>query len=589
MALYSMEFEIPLVSLIMLILLIVFYLSKENLKLIQNKIFKVILISSLLEAFLNFLVHLICSVRPYEILISIPYYNFFNLLNKVLVILFIIIFESLFCYVLVISSGSSKIKSKKVRVPLLIVNILSLIVLSFSKISIINANTAINVVGSTPTFGYFMIGVFVTLSLIVTIKNMRNIDKRYLPIIVIFILLIICYAVTIFIPGMILYDLSLTILCYLMFFTIENPDAKMLREVYKAKEISDNANYEKEIFIYNITQEVKKTTRSIDDEAEYIIDSDSLEEDKERARNIKRYTSDFRIITNDILDVNLRDVSNVKIYNTKYNIKNLVREIVSIYKIKTNERNIKFRTNIEHFLNEQLYGDTINLKKVLCDILDYSLNKTSKGYIELNINSIIRKNVCRLIISIEDSSSFNNLDINDIKTNPKNELYDVYRLVVLLDGTMSVLSNLNGNVIKVILDQRMEEHEEVIDKYSNIFNNKKVLVVDDILATYKIIEKLLKDSDIELFGVLSGRECLDKIRNKEKFDLILLDEDLHYMSGDEVVKKLHSIRNFDIPVVLLTKDSNVEYDNSYKENGFDDYLLKPINKNKLNEVLNKYL
>lgn len=584
-----MEFEIPLVSLIMLILLIVFYLSKENLKLIQNKIFKVILISSLLEAFLNFLVHLICSVRPYEILISIPYYNFFNLLNKVLVILFIIIFESLFCYVLVISSGSSKIKSKKVRVPLLIVNILSLIVLSFSKISIINANTAINVVGSTPTFGYFMIGVFVTLSLIVTIKNMRNIDKRYLPIIVIFILLIICYAVTIFIPGMILYDLSLTILCYLMFFTIENPDAKMLREVYKAKEISDNSNYEKEIFIYNITQEVKKTTRSIDDEAEYIIDSDSLEEDKERARNIKRYTSDFRIITNDILDVNLRDVSNVKIYNTKYNIKNLVREIVSIYKIKTNERNIKFRTNIEHFLNEQLYGDTINLKKVLCDILDYSLNKTSKGYIELNINSIIRKNVCRLIISIEDSSSFNNLDINDIKTNPKNELYDVYRLVVLLDGTMSVLSNLNGNVIKVILDQRMEEHEEVIDKYSNIFNNKKVLVVDDILATYKIIEKLLKDSDIELFGVLSGRECLDKIRNKEKFDLILLDEDLHYMSGDEVVKKLHSIRNFDIPVVLLTKDSNVEYDNSYKENGFDDYLLKPINKNKLNEVLNKYL
>lgn len=584
-----MEFEIPLVSLIMLILLIVFYLSKENLKLIQNKIFKVILISSLLEAFLNFLVHLICSVRPYEILISIPYYNFFNLLNKVLVILFIIIFESLFCYVLVISSGSSKIKSKKVRVPLLIVNILSLIVLSFSKILIINANTAINVVGSTPTFGYFMIGVFVTLSLIVTIKNMRNIDKRYLPIIVIFILLIICYAVTIFIPGMILYDLSLTILCYLMFFTIENPDAKMLREVYKAKEISDNANYEKEIFIYNITQEVKKTTRSIDDEAEYIIDSDSLEEDKERARNIKRYTSDFRIITNDILDVNLRDVSNVKIYNTKYNIKNLVREIVSIYKIKTNERNIKFRTNIEHFLNEQLYGDTINLKKVLCDILDYSLNKTSKGYIELNINSIIRKNVCRLIISIEDSSSFNNLDINDIKTNPKNELYDVYRLVVLLDGTMSVLSNLNGNVIKVILDQRMEEHEEVIDKYSNIFNNKKVLVVDDILVTYKIIEKLLKDSDIELFGVLSGRECLDKIRNKEKFDLILLDEDLHYMSGDEVVKKLHSIRNFDIPVVLLTKDSNVEYDNSYKENGFDDYLLKPINKNKLNEVLNKYL
>lgn len=584
-----MEFEIPLVSLIMLILLIVFYLSKENLKLIQNKIFKVILISSLLETFLNFLVHLICSVRPYEMLISTPYYNFFNLLNKVLVILFIIIFESLFCYVLVISSGSSKLKSKKVRVPLLIVNILSLIVLSFTKISIINANTAINVVGSTPTFGYFMIGVFVTLSLIVTIKNMRNIDKRYLPIIVIFILLIICYVVTIFIPGMILYDLSLTILCYLMFFTIENPDAKMLREVYKAKEISDNANYEKEIFMYNITQEVKKTTRSIDDEVEYIIDSDSLEEDKERARNIKRYTSDFRIITNDILDVNLRDVSNVKIYNTKYNIKNLVREIVSIYKIKTNERNIEFRTNIEHFLNEQLYGDTINLKKVLCDILDCSLNKTSKGYIELNINSIIRKNVCRLIISIEDSSSFNNLDINDIKTNPKNELYDVYRLVVLLDGTMSVLSNLNGNVIKVILDQRMEEHEEVIDKYSNIFNNKKVLVVDDILATYKIIEKLLKDSDIELFGVLSGRECLDKIRNKEKFDLILLDEDLHYMSGDEVVKKLHSIRNFDIPVVLLTKDSNVEYDNSYKENGFDDYLLKPINKNKLNEVLNKYL
>ena len=589
--LYSMEFEIPLVSLLFTIMLLIVYFSKKSINSLENRIFRVMLIATFVEIFLDFYVHMICSLNSFEVITSVPYYNLFNIINKFIVICFGIIFESLFVYILIITYGGKIIKNNFFKMCMVILNVFFLVALSFTKIVIVDAKTAANVVGGTPMLGYIIIAISLILSFVVTIKNYKSIDKRYLPIITIFIVLIICYLATIFLPGIILYDFAIILLCYLMYFTIENPDMKLLKEMHKAKEISDNANEEKTMFLYNMTQEIRNTTDKINDEADIILDSDSLEQDKDSARNIKGETAKFRSTVNDIMDVSAIDTSSIKIYNSKYNIKNLLKEIVSMYNGVCMNKGLEFRTNIEHDIPELLYGDSIGLKKSIMNILNTSIKNTLKGYIEFNVNTIRKNDICRLIITIEDSGiGIKSSELEKIKIDNKN-ISLAYKLITLMNGTMVISSDYGiGSKIKIVLDQRVVDNISREEKqYNEVYNNKKILIVDDSEAGIKIIEKLLKGSNIIIDKAFTGRECLDKIRSKNKYDVILLDEELSQIKGYELLIKLKEIRSFNIPVILLSKDNSYEYNEEYKRLGFSGILIKPIKKEILITSIDKFM
>ena len=590
MSLYSMEFEIPMISLFFILMLIIFYLLKNSINSLENKIFKIILGASFLEILLDFYVHLICSINTFDVITSLPYYNLFNILNKFIVISFIAIFECLFLYTLIITYGKKIIKNKKLIIVLSVINLVSLGLLFFTKIVIVDAKTAANVTGSTPMLGYIMIAFYLSASLFVTIKNFKKIDHRYLPIILIFVVLILCYLATLFWPGIILYDFAITVLCYLMYFMIENPDTKMLKEMHDAKEISDNANEEKTLFLYNMTQEIRNTTKNIDTEADTILDSDSLDIDKDSARNIKGETSKFRTMTNDILDVSAIDASNIKIYNSKYDLKLLLRSLISSYNDICKNKAINFRTNIEHNIPNTLYGDSINLKKVISLLLSYSVGSTNKGFVEFNVNTIIKNDICRLVITIEDSSmGIRSDELERVKIDNKN-ISQAYKMLTVMNGTMILTSNYGiGTKIKIVLDQRIDLEDKEEKKYYEVYNDKKILVVDDNESSIKIIEKLLKGTDIVIESVLTGREALAKIKIKNRYDLILLDESLSQISGEELLKKFKSFRNFNIPVILLSKDNKYEYNEEYIKMGFNDILIKPLKKDELLKIINNYI
>lgn len=591
MNLYTMEFEIPLVCLVLILLLIIVYYSKPNIDLPQNKIFRVMLIASIAEIFLDFIIHLICSFTAFEVINAYPLFGFFDVVNKFIVFFFAMIFECLFLYVMVITYGKKILKNKKFLMSLGVINGIFLICLMFTSIILIDAGTASNVVGTTPVLGYGMVAIFLTSSLIVTIKNLKKIDGRYLPIFVIFVVLLICYIVTLFFSGIILYDFAILILCYMMFFTIENPDMNVLEEMHRAKQISDNANEEKAMFLYNMTQEIRDTTNKINYEADMILESESLDMDKDSARNIKGETAKFMAMTNDILDVSKIDAANIKIYNSKYNIKNILKEIVSIYSDVCKDKGIIFRTNVEHNIPDYLYGDSIGFKKSLSSMLKYSIGNTSRGYVELNINTVMKNDICRLIISIEDSGvSIKSDELEKLK-NEDSDISEAYKTIILMNGTMMILPNYGvGNKIKIILDQKMEVVESKdLKQYNEIYDNKKILVIDDSDASIKIVQKLLKNSNVLIDSVNNGKDAIDKIKSKIKYDMILLDEALSQLTGAELIKKFREIRNFNIPVILLTKDSSYEYNQEYVRQGFSDCIIKPLKKEILLEKLDKFM
>lgn len=588
-------------SLFYSLLINIVYFSSKRLRSIENKIFEKIMLT-------NF-VGVLLAIGSYFTIKNIDRFELLNTFVSKGYIVYLLTWLTLFSvYIFVISIKDGKDKKSEVNK---IINLFGILYLIFLIIIIIkplyyhNINGAIYSYGPSANVMYIVSIVYITVWLIRLSTNIKRIrDKKYLPIFAFMGLGLVVMIIQKQHPELLLMTSMETFIVFLMYHTIENPDMQIIEEVHRAKEISDNANEEKSMFLYNMTNEIRGITKDID----YSVDNILEEVDNKKvdvlnignsAREIKNNTAKFTTMTNEILDISQMD-SNIKIYNDKYNVKIIIKELVQIYKKKAEDKGISFRTNIASDIPPYLYGDSMGLKKALSIILDNSVKYTSSGFIDFDVSTIIKRDIARLVITVEDSGSgikaedlnkiFNKKVNDNERLNIKYNLYNAKRLVILMGGTIIPSSVYGrGTTIKVVLDQKIADMDDALDKYESVYDKKSILLVDDNVSSGKIFTKMLKDTNIELSIVTSGKECLDKIRNKDKYDLILLDEDMEPLDGITVMRKLKEIRTFNTKTILLTKNNDYEYNDDYLEYGFDGYLLKPIDKDKLFELIDKYL
>ena len=568
------------------LMLVIIYFRRKNIRSLETKTYSKIVITN----FLNVLFAILCY---FTILYKDNLFFINDIVSKTLLIFFIT-WELFFTYyiMIIINKDDKKVKATTDKLKLLILFLYSLLIaiIYYLPLYYHNENKIIYSYGPSANLIYALTACLIIIWLILIIKNVEILkSKKCIPVILFIVLTVIVVIIQKQKPGLLLITATETFITIIMYFTIENPDMKLLKEMHEAKEISDNANEEKTLFLYNMTQEIRTTTKNIDNEADNIIDSDDIEFDRESARNIKGETSKFRMMTNDILDVSAIDSANIKIYNSSYNLKILLRSIIGSYTEVCNNKNLEFRTNIEHNIPESLYGDNISLKRAINLLLTYSVKCTKKGYVELDINTIKKGDIVRLIITIEDSSmGIKSSELEKIKIDNKS-ISECYKLVILMNGTMVITSNYGiGNKIKIILDQKIDKDiSKEEKKYQEILDNKKILVVDNNESSIKVIDKLLKGSKIEMDYSLNGKDAYNKIKTRNRYDLILIDEELNMMTGEELLKYLKEIRNFNVPVILLSKDNKYEYNEEYLKMGFNDILIKPIKKEELIEKINK--
>ena len=588
-------------SLFYSLLINIVYFSSKRLRSIENKIFEKIMLT-------NF-VGVLLAIGSYFTIKNIDRFELLNTFISKGYIVYLLTWLTLFSvYIFVISIKDGKDKKSEVNK---IINLFGILYLIFLIIIIIkplyyhNINGAIYSYGPSANVMYIVSIVYITVWLIRLSTNIKRIrDKKYLPIFAFMGLGLVVMIIQKQHPELLLMTSMETFIVFLMYHTIENPDMQIIEEVHRAKEISDNANEEKSMFLYNMTNEIRGITKDIDYSADNILEEvDNKKVDVlnigNSAREIKNNTAKFTTMTNEILDISQMD-SNIKIYNDKYNVKIIIKELVQIYKKKAEDKGISFRTNIASDIPPYLYGDSMGLKKALSIILDNSVKYTSSGFIDFDVSTIIKRDIARLVITVEDSGSgikaedlnkiFNKKVNDNERLNIKYNLYNAKRLVILMGGTIIPSSVYGrGTTIKVMLDQKIADMDDALDKYESVYDKKSILLVDDNVSSGKIFTKMLKDTNIELSIVTSGKECLDKIRNKDKYDLILLDEDMEPLDGITVMRKLKEIRTFNTKTILLTKNNDYEYNDDYLEYGFDGYLLKPIDKDKLFELIDKYL
>ena len=568
-------------------LLMIAYFSKDRIKTPENKIYSRLIIIN----FIGIILEIFCTIFAGYAKENIIFYTILNKLFLIGLIVWGAVFGS---YVFLISSAKKNEEELKKYMKNVLRLYITLIIIIAVLVAVLpvyfNYRNNYVMYSYGPAVNVVYSGIFITifLTIICLIKNFKNIiSKKYLPIYAYLFVGTIITFIQKMMPELLLAITMDTFITVIMYFTIENPDKKLLQEIHASKKMADEANEEKSMLIYNMMGEIKDIAKDINISSNNILDSNNIEENKYYAREIISSNNKLYNMSDKIYNIDKIELNKIKTVKTKYNIKLLLKEIVSMYKTKTETKNIEFRINIDNNLPVSLYGDSINLKKALSTIIDSSYNNTKEGFIELSVNTIIKHDVCRLIIKIEDSSiGIKTEEIEELNT--EGNIYNAKKLIAALGGTLLLTSRYNeGTIVTIILDQKINITNKKEKKdYTKYLDNKKILLVDDNESSLKLINEILTKYHIKVETTNLGKKALDKIRKGSKYDLILLDEEMPYMNGEEVLKKLKEIKGFNTKVLLLTKNNNIEYTEEYKENNFDDYILKPIDKNTLIEKIN---
>lgn len=556
------ELQLPFYAMLFSLLLCFAYFLRKRINLIENRIYSIMLICSTIDCVLVVVLRALSigNITPTIIRIA-------TFLNKLDFIQLIIISSCLFLYMLLVTFPEIYSKSKYVFKLISILNLIGIIIMLFSGVEFISNSSSFSVRGGSINITYFLCLLYIISTIIVPLLNIKHLDKRHIPMLFVVVSCIFLFFVYKYNPYLIVISITITLVNYLMYFTIENPDVKMLLEMKKSKDKLDKSNYDKSMFLFDMSKMVKRSTENINKIAYDVLDNRDIDKDNSM-REIINEVSMLNTMCNKMFNINEIEASKIKIYNKKYDVKLLIKTLVKSY----NRDNLNL--SIDSNIPDNLYGDAITLKECLIDGLELFVNSDN---IILNINSVNKNDICRLIISIEGNGA---IDIEN------NDLYkNIYNRIILMGGFI-ILEN---NKINIILDQKMViDKDDSLEKYTNYLKKISILVVDENVSNQKLISKCLDDDNVELTFVNYGKECLNRIRNNEKYDLILMSDELNYMSYIETVKKLKLISDFNSILILMTRDNNVEYTDSYKKYGFDDYILKPISRNKLFTLLEKY-
>lgn len=584
---------LTIISFFYSVLLMIAYFSKDKIKTLENKVYSKLIVIN----FIGIILELFCTIFAGY---AKDYLVFYTILNKLFLVELTIWCSVFSVYVFLISSKKEKneLKSylKKVSIFHIVIDVITMFLIFVSPVQF-NINDLGYVMysyGPSVNIVFISSTLYIILMFTCLIRNFKNIkNKKYLPIYVYMVIGVLVGIVQKLHPEILAFTSMEAFITVIMYFTIENPDKKLLEEIHTSKKIADAANEDKSMFIYNMMNEVKSIASDINKSSEVILSSNNLEENRFFAREIISSNNKLYSMANNIYNIDVIDDINVKTVKNKYNIKLLLKEVISKNKELFEDKDISFRFNIDSNLPNTLYGDSINLKNVLNTIIGNSYKYTDKGYVELSVNAIFKKDIVRLIIKIEDSGigiKAEDLDkcLNK-NTKDQNSLYGARKTINIMGGNLLISSEYNkGTIVTIILDQKIYTDNNK-DIYDNYVNNKKILIIDDNNSSIKLISKILDKHNILYDSSNLGKEALDRIRKGDKYDLILLDEDMPYMNGISVMNKLNKVKGFDTKVILLTKNSNIIYDDIYKDSGFSDYIIKPIDKDDLMNKINKYL
>ena len=612
------EYEIPFVCLIFTTMISIIFFSKKKIELEENYYFKNILIFTLLVNISNFVSHYGASIYLVDT-VNNWYANLFAIMNKIGSWFIVIIAFNVMSYMLYISFEKYRNNFKFYKmINNILYMVLGILIVSL-EFNVIKEGAITSGNGSSVSLAFGLVFFSLIISIIIALVNIKKYDKRYMSIYIIIPLIIGLGFFVMFHPEFNIYDLILCLLCYLMYFTIENPDLKMLNQMELAKNEAERANRAKSDFLSSMSHEIRTPLNAIvglsEDNLTYY---DKLPNEViENSKDILNASQTLLEIVGNILDINKIEANKMEIVDGVYNLKEEVENMCKVTQTRIGEKNIIFNLSIADDIPYELIGDKGKVKEIINNLLTNAIKYTDQGNINLNIKCIndINKNISNIIITCQDTGKgikaehisrlFNKFDRLDIDKNTTAEgtglgLAITKSLIEMMDGKINVQSQYGkGSLFMVQISQRISKLvKPITDKdISRIYNvqnennvlyeGKRLLIVDDNKLNIKVARRALKDFNFVIEECYDGKECLEKINSGNTYDLILMDIMMPNMNGEACIAELKNLKSFNTPVIALTADAVAGVKEKYLKEGFVDYVAKPFSKEQIKEKLDK--
>ena len=587
---YSICFTIA--GVIFSILLFVLYNFKSNLKLLENKIYYGIIVTTIISGLIE--IYSFILVRTSIFVNSVLY--LFSL--KSLFLCFLVWIYLFTIYTVIVTINLKNKDYSRYRLAIIISTIVFIIVSLTTMvlpINIIETDGLLLPTGVGVDIIYVLSLILFIIMISVIISNRRNLkNKKYYPMYFLLVILGIMIIVQKIFPSLLLINFSLSILIYIMYFTIENPDIKLIKDLSYTRRMLEKQNEMVSGTVNNLAISLKNPLMEITNFSSKKINKKDEVSSLEEIKKFQKLSLNLVDQINKIMDLTRIENRQLKIKNKLYQTDNLINSIKDII----NFRNVDVNYNIDNNIPKVLYGDDDNIKQTFTYLVEFINNYFNRYDLTINISKISVRNNCKLMFSIIVNYKNTKLDFIErdnkciIETNAwEYELYN--RLVELQKGTYEVKKDNSSLIFNFALFQKIKDNNEAVEeeiiKYNNYSGKKILIALDNHLDINKFTE-LLVNYNVDISTSSSIEELTELLRSDKTFDIVFLSntisgiENYNITTSEErkrTMTKLSLIAGYKLQIIMVTledyKDSDTEY------------IKMPISKVKLDDIMVKYL
>lgn len=553
---------LPVTAFLLSFVLLVIYFSKKRVHLLENSIYILMIFSILMDS----------------ALVSLLFYNYYtnynvslvSLLNKLDYVFLIIWSSSLMLYIFVITYKERKRFKrllKKVSTSVIVLDIIMFVVVFNSKIDLIIKDSIHQTAqGEAVILSIIFCLFYILVSLLIVLFNLKKINIKHLPVFVIIftaILIAILFSVN---PYLIIISIGLTIDNFIMYFTIENPDIKLINELELAKDNLENANLVKSEFLRSMSHEIRTPMNQIIGCASVIEMEDNLsEESKDVLNDLVNSTNSLLDVCNGIINVSQIESGNVDILISGYNPKEVIEDIINLNKKRLTNKDVEIVSNYSE-LPDVVYGDKDKVKQIVSNLLSNAIKYTDKGKIEVSVSSSVKKDKCDIEIVVKDTGkgiSEENIDLifNKFGKLEKNSdtlglglgLFITKNLVNILGGNICVTSELGkGSEFKVFL------HESLVDTSTKLdLSSVNIMIIHSSNMIRAFLKNSIMKYEIKVNDFSNGVEAIKELKRVD-YDVVIIDKYISDVKLEELVRTIKDISS-NIKIMVIGNEENIDY------------------------------